>query len=732
MQLGGLVLNAPQPGTFSFYSPDVSVDGTSTIEIGTAGGAAVGAITIDAGKTATSSATAGFTGSLVDNGILSITGGMLTQNGSVSGSGLVQIGKNATWVVNGTVSGSGVVQIGKDATWVVNGSVAATDTIAFLDTGAALSIGTSFSYTGTASVSAPYSINATITGFQTGDSIILAQPVSTATYTAGAGTNPGTLVLSNATGTVETLHLAGNFTGKTFFLSPTTTGGASVSLLSQVQAMTLTGTVANDTLVGGAGNDTINGGAGADSMVGGAGNDSYYVDNPGDIVTEAAGGGTDTVYASVNYTLSANTEVEALRANAATGVKLTGNSYSHTLVGNAGNDTLVGGVGNDTINGGAGADSMAGGAGNDTYYVDNPGDVVTEAAGGGTDTVYANVSYALRAGSEIEFLRANAGATGLSLTGNEFNNTIVGGTGNDMLSGGGGNDTYYVGNAGDVVNEAGGGGIDTVYASVSYALSVGSEVEFLRANAGATGVSLAGNEFDNTIVGGTGNDTLSGGAGNDTYYVGNSGDIVTEAVGGGTDTVYASVDYTLSATTEVETFRANAATGVKLTGNAYSHTLVGGSGSDTLVGGAGNDTINGGAGADSMAGGAGNDTYYVDNSGDIVAEAVGGGTDTVYANVIYTLRAGSQIEFLPANAGGLACRWQGTSSTTRSSVAQVTTRSPVAQAAIRSLAGWVVTLSSSWRDLARIRSQISLPPERLTICWTSVALASRHRPSLPL
>ena len=233
VQLGGLVLNAPQPGTFSFYSPDVSVDSTSTIEIGTAGGAAVGAITIDAGKTATSSATASFSGSLVDNGILSITGGMLTQNGSVSGSGLVQIGKNATWVVNGTVSGSGVVQIGKDATWVVNGSVAATDTIAFLDTGAALSIGTSFSYTGTASVSAPYSINATITGFQTGDSIILAQPVSTATYTAGAGTNPGTLVLSNATGTVETLHLAGNFTGKTFFLSPTTTGGASVSLLSQ-------------------------------------------------------------------------------------------------------------------------------------------------------------------------------------------------------------------------------------------------------------------------------------------------------------------------------------------------------------------------------------------------------------------------------------------------------------------------------------------------------------------
>ena len=217
VQLGGLILNAPPSGAYNF-SPlgpllGVSVDSTSTIEIGTTGGATVGAITIDTGKTVTSSATASFSGNLVDNGILTITGGVLTQTGNLSGRGVVRIGKNATWVVNG--------------------SAAATDTIAFVDTGAALSIGSSLTYNGTTSVSTPYAVSATITGFQTGDSIILAEPVSTATYKAGIGTNPGTLVLSNATGTIETLRLTGDFTGKTFFVSPTTTSGASISLLSQ-------------------------------------------------------------------------------------------------------------------------------------------------------------------------------------------------------------------------------------------------------------------------------------------------------------------------------------------------------------------------------------------------------------------------------------------------------------------------------------------------------------------
>ena len=202
-------------------------------------------------------------------------------------------------------------------------------------------------------------------------------------------------------------------------------------------AINLTGNAFAQTITGNAGANVINGGGGADIMQGLGGNDTYYVDNAGDIVNEAAGGGNDQVLTSVSYTLTAGQEIEALSTtnSAGTGaINLTGNAFAQTITGNAGANV---------INGGAGADIMQGLGGNDTYFVDNAGDVVNEAAGGGSDRVLTSVNYTLTAGQEIEALSTtnNAGTGAINLTGNAFAQTITGNAGANIIDGGAGNDT---------------------------------------------------------------------------------------------------------------------------------------------------------------------------------------------------------------------------------------------------------------------------------------------------
>jgi Ca2+-binding RTX toxin-like protein len=411
-----------------------------------------------------------------------------------------------------------------------------------------------------------------------------------------------TIILANAgANTVSLGNL--NFIG----LSPlqiTVTGGnfgntIDASTLTGGNRVVLTGGSGTDQLTGGAGDDTLRGGIGADTLIGGAGNDGYFVDNAGDGVTEASGGGTDTVNTSLlSYTLGAN--VEKL-------VFIGSGNFAGT--GNTLNNTITGGGGNDTLRGGAGADTLIGGLGDDSYVVDNAGDVVTEASGGGTDTVNTTLaSYTL--GATVEKL-VFTGAGNFAGTGNALNNTITGGAGNDTLSGGAGadtliglagNDSYVVDNAGDVVTEGSGAGSDTVNTTLA-SYTLGANVEKLTFT-GAGNFAGTGNTLDNTITGGTGNDTLIGGAGNDT-----------------------------------------------LTGGAGNDTLGGGDGNDILTGGGGNDTLSGGTGNDTMAGGVGDDTYTVGTAGDVVTEGSSAGTDTVKTGLAaYTL--GANLENLIFTGAG--------------------------------------------------------------------------------
>ena len=119
---------------------------------------------------------------------------------------------------------------------------------------------------------------------------------------------------------------------------------------------------------------------------------------------------------------------------------------------------------NDVLYDSGGIDNLAGGIGNDVYYVNNTGDVVTEAANAGSDTVAAFVNYTLPANNTVEVL--NMIGAGLTGTGTDGAETFISSSGPNTLIGLGGNDTYYVNNADDVVIEAPGGGVDTVLASV--------------------------------------------------------------------------------------------------------------------------------------------------------------------------------------------------------------------------------------------------------------------------
>ncbi len=338
----------------------------------------------------------------------------------------------------------------------------------------------------------------------------------------------------------------------------------------------------SDTLDGGAGNDTLIGGAGADSMVGGTGNDTYVVDNLGDTVTELDGEGTDTI----QLALSSNVYVPYVLADFVENLTFTGTGPI-ALFGNGLANTITGSAGNDFINGGAGADTMIGGAGSDTYYVDNIGDVVTEAANGGTgDYVYSYLTtYTLGANVEHlgwDFINVGATSSNLTFTGNALQNYIFTSDGNDTITGLGGVDTLYGGHGSDL-----------------YIMTLAADHTAAEINDdGASGTDEV--RFTSTTAG-----TL-------TLYAGDIG-IETVVIGTGTGASAITTGTTANNVNAALVTNALSITGNNgkntLTGTAYEDTLIGNAGNDMLIGGGGNDRLIGGVGADSLTGGLGSDTF---------------------------------------------------------------------------------------------------------------------------
>ena len=508
-------------------------------------------------------------------------------------------------------------------------------------------------------------------------------------------------------------------------------GGADRYVANSLTAATLVhGGLGNDTLFGAEGNDQLDGGLGLDSILGGAGDDTIILTDWGaDIVQGGTGndilriGTTDgTLVASttVRNTLAydAGTSLESVfftglaRLSGTIGadvfdlstfdrfgsdqvVRLNEGNDSFkasrqgiAVDGGIGNDTLWGGAGNDTLMGGQGIDSMMGGEGGDTYYVDNPADIIVETGVlGGIDIIATGFAkWTMVNGTMMEGLLA-LGSGGLHGIGNAAGNVLTGGAGNDSLEGragndslsaldggmdtlvgGGGDDAYYDLGATTRVVELAGGGYDTIHVrggSVRMANFVESLVVL-----GPEAVTVTGSVTANTITGGDGNDslmgmggndvldggagddTLAGGMGDDTYFAWAGGDTMVEQANAGYDKATIRFDAThlthvladhveeavMFVGPEVILFFLN---GVTLTGNAQNNIIRSSIDNDTIYGGDGDDTLEGGSvfkpnshpSADEMDwlyGGAGNDVLVANLPGQTFLQMIGGAGDDTY------------------------------------------------------------------------------------------------------
>jgi Ca2+-binding RTX toxin-like protein len=397
----------------------------------------------------------------------------------------------------------------------------------------------------------------------------------------------------------------------------------------------LFGGAGDDLLEGGEGNDELDGWQGADTMIGGTGDDVYNVDSSSDVVTEYANEGIDTVKVrKSSYTLLANFENADLRYFSGS-ISVTGNSAANLFTMGTGAQSVIGGAGIDTvsyahtaavsidlwsmtlggeaaddymsgienltgsayddvlralgtvsvIDGGPGADIMEGRGGSDIYYVDNAGDVVIEAAGGGTDEVRIRNLACFTLPAFVEKLTnfTNQGFTG---TGNSLNNELNGGTTVDYLHGGAGHDTL---------------------------------------NGGAGDDELRGDDDHDILNGGSGSDLMYGGWGNDVFYVEFEGDRVVELIGEGTDHVYTLLStYVLSDHVENLTFYGADDPALHFTGSNVGNILLGKANNDVFYGLGGADELQGNGGDDVLDGGAGDDLLIGGSGADLLTGGAGG------------------------------------------------------------------------------------------------------------
>jgi Ca2+-binding RTX toxin-like protein len=583
LQAGALVLGGP--GSI------ITTDATSIFEIGAAGNAVAGVVTVDQGAVLSGAGDVNPLGAISDQGTITASAGTLIL-GAVSGTGLLEIGVNAELSLAASTGGGLLIDF------------AGPGTLALPD----------------------MQPLAAITGFGDGDQILMPLTGITDAVYGATGPGIGVLTLSGNGQTLGQLTLAGVGAGQTFtatavqggtvLTTQTTTWGGGGSTVGN-QGPTLGGGsygVVQDFTWWQTLPSEVQAALAAFQIAAGS-QESYIWTSP-----DGTGWG-NAAPSFANFAVAQNPApnswinlppgYEALLAQGAWPTTLTDDGQGGSLiVGNQGNDTIVAIGGNDTLVGGAG--------GNDVIYAANS-NLGTAIYGGGNDTIVTGTGAAKiqtsLGGHSIVFLGAASniaelGGADMVVAGSGPNaNDTITASGADTVFGPSVGQITHVGGAGAdllvagtgtfrAIGGSGNGG--TFYAGRSafaqYIGGGGSEVVV-----GGTGVlSVQGNAGAITVFGGSGATQIQGAPGPSQFVLGIGGATVTAAQGNDVWLASAANDSLVASGGNVILWAAGA------TGNTVFQA---GDGPVTMHGGLGSDTFLGGAGSATMTGGGGNDIF---------------------------------------------------------------------------------------------------------------------------
>ena len=432
------------------------------------------------------------------------------------------------------------------------------------------------------------------------------------------------------------------------------------NVIGSARGDTITGNNEANKIWGRAGADTINGGPGDDILDGGPGGDLLTGHNGEDTVTYANSDAGVRVSLITGRGEDGHAEGDELSGienliGSAYADRLFGSRFSNTLTGGDGDDRIVAGVGNNTVEGGAGADTLDG---DDDVYAATPSNADTlsyESSTGGV-TIDLSRQYAVPGATNEQRADHYAVGTGGDASGDKFRGFehVTGGMGNDRLTGDGWNNILIGGTGADILDggspQVTGAGPDGQFGTADDVRTGADSSDVVSYAGSAAGVTITFsvrriNNEDVHIGAGLGGDAqgdrllnienVIGSAHDDMFIASNLNQTFDGGANAMDDPITPNVDESKDTDTLSYEKLPAALGGVTITlqrienfiGSQSDDDVTGTAEANRIETGAGEDTLNGGAGADILDGGAGGDTINGGDGNDLIIG--GGGADSI-------------------------------------------------------------------------------------------------------